>query len=273
MKYAGFWIRFWATIIDSLIWSPMVLIVVFLINVMNVSRNDTAFITVVVLVINQILAWLYSALFESGGWQATPGKRLLGLRVTGLNGDRISFGRASGRYFSKLLSILTFYIGYIMAGLTENKQGLHDMVAGTLVLRGKADGASAHIRPTSDFRDDTVAVTVAMSHQSTRWVMAGFDDNGHVVRLSFNGDDPLLDHVGLFIGRDSKSCDLYINDQSVSRRHGRLFKEHGKLRVEDMRSTNGILINGRLVPKGQSAELPSQGNITVGAVELSIGKY
>ncbi len=270
MKYAGFWIRFWATIIDSLIWFPLALVVVVL---MNGTWNDTAFNEVVLFLISLILGWLYSALFESGGWQATPGKRLLGLRVTGLNGDRISFGRASGRHFSKLLSYLTLYIGFIIAGLTVNKQGLHDMVAGTLVLRGKADGASEHIRPTPDFRDDTVAVTVATSHQSTRWVMAGFDDNGHVVRLSFNGDDPLLDQVGLFIGRDSKSCDLYINDQSVSRQHGRLFKEQGKLWVEDMRSTNGILINGRLVPKGQSAELPSQGTITVGAVELSFGKY
>ena len=64
----------------------------------------------IVFVANCLVGWLYFALFESRGWQATPGKRLLGLRVTDLAGNRISFGRASRRYFSKLLSFLIFYI-------------------------------------------------------------------------------------------------------------------------------------------------------------------
>ena len=59
---------------------------------------------------------------------------MLNLRVTDLDGQRISFGRASGRFFGKIISSLTMTIGYIMAGFTERRQALHDMIAGTLVL-------------------------------------------------------------------------------------------------------------------------------------------
>ena len=56
--------------------------------------------------------------------------------MTDLDGDRISFGRASGRHFAKILSGCLLAIGYMMAGFTEKKQALHDMMAGTLVVRG-----------------------------------------------------------------------------------------------------------------------------------------
>jgi uncharacterized RDD family membrane protein YckC len=60
----------------------------------------------------------------------------LNMAVTDLNGNRISFGRASGRFFAKMISgLIPFGIGYIMAGFTEKKQALHDMVASCLVLR------------------------------------------------------------------------------------------------------------------------------------------
>jgi uncharacterized RDD family membrane protein YckC len=80
--------------------------------------------------------WLYYALFESSTWQATPGKKVLGLFVTDLNGNRISFAHASGRFFAKLISgLIPFGIGYMMAGFTAKKQALHDLIAGCLVLR------------------------------------------------------------------------------------------------------------------------------------------
>jgi uncharacterized RDD family membrane protein YckC len=82
-----------------------------------------------------ILNWLYYAIFESSSWQATLGKKALGLEVTDLAGNRISFGRATGRFFAKIISTLILFIGYIMAGFTEKKQALHDILAGTLVIR------------------------------------------------------------------------------------------------------------------------------------------
>jgi len=86
-------------------------------------------------IISTILQWLYFSLMESSAWQATLGKKALGLTVTDLEGRRISFGRATGRYFAKIISSLILFIGYIMAGFTEKKQALHDLIAGTLVLR------------------------------------------------------------------------------------------------------------------------------------------
>jgi uncharacterized RDD family membrane protein YckC len=79
--------------------------------------------------------WLYEAILESSSKQATVGKMALGLKVTDEYGQRISFARASARYFSKILSRMILLIGYIMVGFTQRKQGLHDMIAGTLVVR------------------------------------------------------------------------------------------------------------------------------------------
>lgn len=85
--------------------------------------------------VSTAIKWLYYALMESSSKQATIGKLALGLRVTDLNLHPIDFGRATGRYFGKIISGLLLLIGYIMAGITERKQALHDILAGTLVIR------------------------------------------------------------------------------------------------------------------------------------------
>ena len=84
------------------------------------------------------LTWMYFAVSESSAWQATIGKLALGIRVTDLDGARISFPRALGRYPAKYLSAVIFGIGFLMVAWTRRKQGLHDMIAGTLVLNGRA---------------------------------------------------------------------------------------------------------------------------------------
>jgi uncharacterized RDD family membrane protein YckC len=71
---------------------------------------------------------------ESSSQQGTLGKMALGIKVTDMNGSRVSFGRATGRYFAKIISGLTFSIGYIMAGFTQQKQALHDIIAGCLII-------------------------------------------------------------------------------------------------------------------------------------------
>jgi uncharacterized RDD family membrane protein YckC len=90
-------------------------------------------VTIVLLVFG---SWLYEAFMESSSYQATLGKMILGMKVTDLSGNRISFGRATGRHFAKWISGMILCIGYIMVGFTERKQGLHDLLAGTLVRRG-----------------------------------------------------------------------------------------------------------------------------------------
>jgi uncharacterized RDD family membrane protein YckC len=83
-----------------------------------------------------LITWLYHAYMESSSWQATVGKRAVNLYVTDLNGQPISFLNATGRHFAKIITgLIPLLLGYIMAAFTERKQALHDMIAGTLVLR------------------------------------------------------------------------------------------------------------------------------------------
>ena len=125
MKYGGFWVRFIALILDSLIIGAVISILSF-----GVRRGDS-FTTGVGIVIS----WLYFSLMESSNLQATVGKIVLGLKVVNRNGKRISFPRATGRYFSKYLSVIIIFIGFIMVAFTKKKQGLHDKIADTLVVK------------------------------------------------------------------------------------------------------------------------------------------
>lgn len=92
-------------------------------------------LVIVLVIISQAANWLYSSIMESSSKQATLGKMALGIIVTDGAGNRISFARATGRYFAKILSGLIFYIGYIMIAATEKKQGLHDIIASTFVYK------------------------------------------------------------------------------------------------------------------------------------------
>jgi uncharacterized RDD family membrane protein YckC len=81
-----------------------------------------------------VIPWLYYASFESSRSQATPGKVLIHAQVTDLEGNRVSYARATIRFFAKFISLVIFFIGFIMIGFTKKKQGLHDKIAGCLVL-------------------------------------------------------------------------------------------------------------------------------------------
>ena len=150
--YAGFWLRFVALIIDSLLISVVTSALIIPIMAMTGLgaalrgiRPDhqpdpalfAALFAALPLLIGAavLVRWLYYAYCESSEWQATIGKKVLNLVVTDLHGNRISFGRASGRFFGKYISGLTLGIGFLLAGFTEQRQALHDMLAGCLVLR------------------------------------------------------------------------------------------------------------------------------------------
>lgn len=141
--YAGFWRRALALLIDTVLATLLSVLIAlplgFVFGVAMAARGagDEVAIFGELLgnLLGMLVSWLYFTLCEASGWQATPGKRLLGLRVTDLDGRRIGFGRANGRYWAKILSALILLIGYLMAGFTARKQALHDMLAGTLVVR------------------------------------------------------------------------------------------------------------------------------------------
>jgi len=161
-QYAGFWIRLVAYFVDGLIvgipLTVILLIAVFvfgafggLATLRSLPSNpdpeqvQAQFIPIIGALIGAyavffvgaiVISWLYFALMESSERQATFGKAMLNLRVTDANGNRLSFGHASGRYFSKLVTgLVPLFIGWIMAGFTQKKQALHDFIAGTLVFK------------------------------------------------------------------------------------------------------------------------------------------
>jgi len=82
-----------------------------------------------------IIGWLYFALLQCGPRQATIGKMAMGMIVTDVDGARLSFAKASLRYFGKYLSSAVMMIGYIIAAFTEKRQALHDFIANTVVIK------------------------------------------------------------------------------------------------------------------------------------------
>ncbi|NOX45799.1 MAG: RDD family protein [Chlorobi bacterium] len=151
VTYAGFWWRFLAAIIDWIVVgiAQQIVIMPFLgllgISFFNASQNggmmdeEGALLMLAAMIpmfgVSFFINWLYFALMESSKLRGTLGKMALSIRVTDMNGERVSFGRATGRYFGKILSAMIFMIGYIMAGFTAKKQALHDMLAGCLVIK------------------------------------------------------------------------------------------------------------------------------------------
>jgi len=124
--YGSFMQRAGAAIIDSIILGiPVLLLIQF------TYKQEIYIISAIV------IDWLYYALQESGSMQATLGKKALGLKVTSLDGQRISFGQATGRYFGKIISRLIIYIGYLMVLWDDKRQALHDKMAGTLVVTNR----------------------------------------------------------------------------------------------------------------------------------------
>ncbi len=124
--YGGFWIRLIAWFIDIVIVGILVPIV-FAFGTLHFVGFGVGFFG----------WWLYEALLMSSSMQATLGKKLVGLKVTDLQNQRIGFGQATIRHFAKYLSALILGIGYLMVAFTEKKQGLHDMIAGTVVQKAR----------------------------------------------------------------------------------------------------------------------------------------
>lgn len=155
-NYAGFWLRFVAVIIDGIIISILQSVVIMPIFAMlgfgfatasgfdfnSMSEEDMiGMIAALVatasaaMTVSFVIQTFYFTLMESSKYQATVGKMALGLKVTDTNGEKLDFTKALLRQLGKIISGLVMMIGYIMAGVTEKKQALHDMIAGALVVR------------------------------------------------------------------------------------------------------------------------------------------
>jgi len=145
--YAGFWRRYLAFFVDGLLvgiaYYTVYIALIFALGLSSslmggssdaALRGQMMLFGLLSTASYVVISGLYYVLQESSAAQATLGKRLLGIKVTDNQGNRLSRMHALGRWASHLVSYATFYIGYLMAGFTERKRGLHDMVAGTLVV-------------------------------------------------------------------------------------------------------------------------------------------
>ena len=136
-SYGGFWKRVIAYLIDAFIIAfPVTMIFGTVIpqTMMTENIQVTSVAVSMPQVIMLVASWVYFAGLESSAWQATVGKKLLGMKVTDTSGERIDFIKATVRYLSKFLSSFIFMIGFIMVAFTARKQGLHDFIAGTTVI-------------------------------------------------------------------------------------------------------------------------------------------
>jgi uncharacterized RDD family membrane protein YckC len=134
VAYGGFWIRLVAYIIDAILLSIAVGVVGAVAGI-NFFDPDFETYNASANFISLLAGWLYFALLESSERGATVGKMAMGLRVVTDQGQRLSFLNATGRYFAKIISALILCIGFIMIAFTDRKRGLHDMIAGTLVIK------------------------------------------------------------------------------------------------------------------------------------------
>ena len=162
MKPAGFWIRVAAFIIDSLILSIVVLPIYYAYmpilrpfmeeyNAALLASDITAAQNAITALYSQLfkgpipiimaINTIYFSVLEASRFQATLGKRIMGIKVTDKNGNRISLLQSFARNLAKILSSLPFYIGYLMAGVSRRKQALHDLITGSFIVKGKTPAA------------------------------------------------------------------------------------------------------------------------------------
>lgn len=136
MIFAGFWLRVVAVIIDGIVMCipnlcVNLVIAILLANSGYSLKQSLSMYTI----IGQLVGLIYYAGMESSSMQGTFGKKAVGIKVTDLSGRPISFSRACGRFFGKILSSCLLCFGLFMVAFTDKKQGLHDMLAGCLVVR------------------------------------------------------------------------------------------------------------------------------------------
>ena len=141
LHYAGFWIRVAAAIIDGVIlWLVQMAIQLATFGIFAASPvdPDSSASSMIVATISQLLQLAVGISYETffvGKFAATPGKMACGIKVIVSDGSRVSYLRAFGRYFAKMLSSLTLCIGYLMIAFDSEKRGLHDYICNTRVVR------------------------------------------------------------------------------------------------------------------------------------------
>ncbi|MFZ1983706.1 MAG: RDD family protein [Desulfatitalea sp.] len=146
LKYAGFWIRFGAKIIDGLIMAAAQYAILIPFGILAYStfssmpEDPEDMLTsgsLLLLGVQQLIGILIPAVYNTffvGRFGATPGKMACRLKVVTPEGDKVTYARALGRNFAEWISAIVLGIGYIMAAFDSEKRALHDRVCSTRVV-------------------------------------------------------------------------------------------------------------------------------------------
>jgi len=161
-KYAGFWIRFWAYLLDCLILSPILYIEGYVSgyaigtivrerggDIKEALKEGLMVLLPFLILIALVEMWLFYSFSESSNWQGTIGKKILGLKVVDEEGRRIEFSQASKRFWWKIWHSLLLCIGFFTIAFDEKKQGLYDKSAKTLVIQASEEGEESPLKPPS----------------------------------------------------------------------------------------------------------------------------
>lgn len=137
-KYAGFWIRVAALLLDYLILFIGNIVIALLIFLpFGSSKTNMNDLQIINSVSDFIFLISYFGYFIGSKWQATPGKRICGIYIVRENGKPVSPTLCIGRYFAYFLSSIILGFGFLMVAWTDQKKALHDIVCGTRVVYGK----------------------------------------------------------------------------------------------------------------------------------------
>jgi uncharacterized RDD family membrane protein YckC len=129
--------RVLAAIIDWLLVGGVLVIITYAVVLCISSPIIRGVLTASLLIVVPVANLIYHIIMEGSARQATYGKKILKIKVCNLDGSDIDTAKAASRNFAKILSVLTFFVGYLMCFFTKKQQCLHDMVAGTLVMRDR----------------------------------------------------------------------------------------------------------------------------------------
>ncbi|HOG91928.1 MAG TPA: RDD family protein [Smithella sp.] len=166
-QFAGFWKRAVAWSIDQIIGLLGMLPIIFILGRLLIPttgdvRYNEAQWNGLIWAVGIIFTWIYYALMESSSYQGTVGKMVLGIKVTDMNGNRIGFGKATGRHFGKIISGIILFAGFFMVASTKKRQGLHDIMAGCLVVNRVPETSVSE-----EAEEKEITAKVAFNHLSS----------------------------------------------------------------------------------------------------------
>ncbi|AHM61434.1 transmembrane rdd family protein [Flammeovirgaceae bacterium 311] len=146
-KYATFWSRLLAIIIDYFLVNLVLSLIIAAVIVIGYADEGPGIVQQGDDLVRDLTEswgpaqllllggyWLYFAIMHSSAWGATVGKRVLGLYVADEDGHRLSFWQASLRFLGKLISLFTLFVGFLVALVHPRRQALHDLIAKTYVM-------------------------------------------------------------------------------------------------------------------------------------------